>query len=97
MFFSLAVLLGSLADVYWYFLLLPSFILLFYPRLFRIPYFAQTKELSTRKARQYALHCSLVVIPQFFGVIRYIYGSMSNRPLENTITGQPKKTDDNSS
>jgi cellulose synthase/poly-beta-1,6-N-acetylglucosamine synthase-like glycosyltransferase len=34
-------------------------------------------------ALMYCLHLSLVVYPQFFGVIRYLWGLVSGRPLRN--------------
>ncbi len=45
-------------------LTLPALALLFYPRLMRVRYFMQAKNLPLPAARFYAWHCSVVVIPQ---------------------------------
>lgn len=58
--------------------------LVLFPRLLRVGHFQRTKGLDRRKARTYAWHCSLVVIPEFFGVARYIAGHLTNRPLRNS-------------
>jgi protein involved in polysaccharide export with SLBB domain len=57
--------------------------LVFYPRLFRVGHFRRTKNLNTRDARKYAWHCALVVVPEFFGVTRFVAGHIVNRPLRN--------------
>lgn len=65
------------------FLLCLSQLLLFFPRLFRVEYFAGEKNLATKQAKLYAWHCSVVVVPQFAGVVRYHYGRIFHRPLRN--------------
>lgn len=57
--------------------------LILYPRLFRVGAFSQYKNLSQAEARRYAWHCSLVVVPEFFGIARYRIGKWLGRPLRN--------------
>jgi glycosyltransferase involved in cell wall biosynthesis len=57
--------------------------LLFYPRLFRVKAISKGKQLSINEAKIYAWHCSFVVIPQFFGVLRFYYGRIFGDPLRN--------------
>jgi cellulose synthase/poly-beta-1,6-N-acetylglucosamine synthase-like glycosyltransferase len=57
--------------------------LLFFPRLFRVDYFSRDKSLSASRAKTYSLHCSLVVLPQLFGIFRYYIGTLFNMPLHN--------------
>jgi cellulose synthase/poly-beta-1,6-N-acetylglucosamine synthase-like glycosyltransferase len=57
--------------------------MLFSPRLFRIEKFMQENKLNRTDAKKYAWHCSLVVLPQFFGFIRFYYGEIFNKPLRN--------------
>lgn len=64
-------------------LIILSFVLLFFPRLFRVNYFSRDKLISTNKAKTYSLHCSLVVLPQLFGILRYYQGALFNCPLKN--------------
>jgi cellulose synthase/poly-beta-1,6-N-acetylglucosamine synthase-like glycosyltransferase len=70
--------------------------LLFYPRLLRVSYFMQDKQLNRKQAQVYAWHCSLVVIPDILGVARFYLGKLLNRPLRNkrrklaTSTLQPQ-------
>lgn len=61
----------------------PAFFFLFYPRLFRVDSIAKKMDLSKEDASLYSWHASLVVIPQFFGVIRYYYGKWFHQPLHN--------------
>lgn len=63
--------------------------LVFYPRLFRVPRFAEAKNLPTPEARTYAWHCSLVVIPEFFGIVRHRIGTWFRRPLRNRRPAAP--------
>jgi cellulose synthase/poly-beta-1,6-N-acetylglucosamine synthase-like glycosyltransferase len=65
-------------------LLAAGLFLLLFPRLFRVDAFMKNLGLNRQEARIYAWHCSLVVIPDIFGVVRYYYGKISNRPLRNT-------------
>lgn len=58
-------------------------LLLFYPLFFRVSWFMEDKKLDRPKARIYAAHCSLVVIPEFFGLMRFVVGLLFNRPLRN--------------
>jgi protein involved in polysaccharide export with SLBB domain/glycosyltransferase involved in cell wall biosynthesis len=64
-------------------LVLLGLILILYPRLFRIGAFASHKNLSQSDARRYAWHCSWVVVPEFFGILRYRIGKWLDRPLRN--------------
>lgn len=57
--------------------------LLFSPRLFKVDKFMQEHHLSRKEAETYGWHCSLVVLPQFAGLIRYLAGALLNRPLRN--------------
>ena len=58
-------------------------VLLLTPRLFRVDKFMQELRLDRNSARRYAWHCSLVVLPQLFGVIRFHAGFLLGRPLCN--------------
>lgn len=53
------------------------------PRLLHVGRLARERGLGRREARVYAWHASLVVLPQFFGVLRYWWGRISARPLTN--------------
>jgi len=57
--------------------------MLFSPRLFRIEKFMREYELNRMEAKRYAVHCSIVVIPQFAGMVRFYAGNLFNRPLRN--------------
>ena len=57
--------------------------LLLYPRLFRIRWFMEDKRLPKELATKYAWHCSLVVLPEVFGMLRYMLGAVCKRPLRN--------------
>lgn len=63
--------------------LCPAFFLLLFPRIFRLEYFSESKKLSRKEAKTYAWHCSLVVLPEFFGILRFVFGKFFNRPLKN--------------
>lgn len=63
--------------------LIPALLLLLFPRIFRVNYFALAKELSHREAKTYAWHCSLAVLPQFFGVVRFSVGKLFGCPMKN--------------
>lgn len=60
--------------------------LLLSPRLFKVGKFMQENRLSRAEAKKYAWHCSLVVLPQLFGIIRFHAGAIINRPLKNRRT-----------
>ncbi len=60
-----------------------ALLLLFWPRLFRVGYFKDSMNLSKKQAKTYAWHCSLVVIPDLIGVIRYYLGKITGKPLRN--------------
>lgn len=57
--------------------------LLFFPRFFRVRYFSQQKAILIDQAKIYSMHCSLVVVPQLFGLLRYYLGLLFKRPLLN--------------
>lgn len=57
--------------------------LLFRPLLLRRGHFRKALGLKGQAIWIYALHCSLVVIPQCFGLFRYHLGQLLNRPLRN--------------
>ena len=58
-------------------------LMIFSPRLFRIDRFMQKNNLNRAEAKKYAWHCSLVVLPQFLGIIRFFAGRYLNKPLTN--------------
>jgi cellulose synthase/poly-beta-1,6-N-acetylglucosamine synthase-like glycosyltransferase len=60
-----------------------TLILLFGPRIFRVKKFKEAMDLTEEQARVYAWHCSLVVLPDILGVIRYYLGKAADRPLRN--------------
>lgn len=60
-----------------------ALLLLLYPRIFRVRYFMEDKQLNRSQARVYAWHCSMVVLPDIFGVVRYYFGKLCRRPLRN--------------
>jgi cellulose synthase/poly-beta-1,6-N-acetylglucosamine synthase-like glycosyltransferase len=53
------------------------------PRLFRIEKFMRENNLNSKEAKRYAWHCSLVVLPQLFGTIRFYAGQLIDKPLRN--------------
>jgi glycosyltransferase involved in cell wall biosynthesis len=57
--------------------------LLLSPRLFKVGKFMRENHLNRADAKRYAWHCSLVVLPQLFGIIRFHAGALTNRPLKN--------------
>jgi len=57
--------------------------LLLRPRLFLVNKFKRLHSLSPREAKWYAWHCSVVVVPQFWGVVRFYWGRWIKRPLRN--------------
>ncbi len=61
----------------------PGTALLLNPRLFKVKKFMRENNLNKKEARTYAWHCSLVVIPQLFGLIRFYVGLITNNPLKN--------------
>lgn len=63
-------------------------LLIFYPRFFSVQKFRKTLNLSVRRARRYAWHCSIVVIPQFLGLCRYYLGMILHVPLHNKETSR---------
>lgn len=60
-----------------------ALLLLLYPRLCRVKYFMEDKNLERHQARVYAWHCSIVVLPDILGVARFYLGKFFNRPLRN--------------
>lgn len=73
---------------------IPAVLLLLFPRLFRISYFMTDKSLSPVDAGKYAWHCSLIVVPEFFGVLRFVFGTLFGRPLRNRRHGLATRTTD---
>ncbi len=53
------------------------------PRLFKVKKFMRENGLNRSESKTYAWHCSLVVVPQLFGVIRYYAGQCVNAPMRN--------------
>ncbi|TCD48551.1 glycosyltransferase [Chlorobium sp. N1] len=64
-------------------LLLAGSTLLFMPRILRVGQFMREHKLDRKEARRYAWHCSLVVLPQLAGVLRFHLGRISAKPLRN--------------
>ncbi|MEI7824563.1 MAG: glycosyltransferase family A protein [Chlorobiaceae bacterium] len=84
--FSLLILLINQSSVTIALALLtvvPGTALLLNPRLFKVKKFMRENNLNKKEARTYAWHCSLVVIPQLFGLIRFYVGLITNNPLKN--------------
>ncbi len=61
----------------------PGTAILLNPRLFKVKKFMRENKLNKKEAKTYAWHCSLVVIPQLFGLIRFYAGLITNNPLKN--------------
>jgi cellulose synthase/poly-beta-1,6-N-acetylglucosamine synthase-like glycosyltransferase len=61
----------------------PGVAILFNPRLFKVRKFIHENNLDRKDARKYAWHCSVVVIPQLFGIIRFYVGLFTHNPLKN--------------
>jgi len=74
---------GSVWNIFFITLFIPASILILYPRIFRVNYFMHEKHLPVTQARQYALHCAFVVIPEFFGVLRFFITVLTGKPLRN--------------
>jgi len=53
------------------------------PRIFLVRKFQESLSLSRREARIYAWHASLVVLPQFLGMLRFFLGRLLSLPLTN--------------
>jgi glycosyltransferase involved in cell wall biosynthesis len=53
------------------------------PRLFRIGKFMNDYNLNKAEAKKYAWHCSIVVLPQLCGILRFHLGQLFNKPLQN--------------
>jgi len=68
---------------------LPGMTLLLHPFILRQGYFRKSMGLSSREAMVYALHCSLVVVPECLGVLRYWIGELADQPLRNSRKAQP--------
>ena len=77
------LLLSFLASPVWLVVSIMGAFLLMFPRLLRVGYFASDKGLSTDEARIYSWHCSAVVLPEFFGVVRYAIAKFFDLPLRN--------------
>lgn len=75
LFFLLALLFHGL-------FIIPALFFLFKP-LLKFRSMAEDKHLSNKEGFVYALHCSLVVLPQFQGVLRYYWGALTHNPLRN--------------
>jgi len=84
---SLIFLLCSIYTKVFFAIFLISFslsqLLLFFPRLFRVKSFVREKNLIIEHAKLYAWHCSIVVVPQFAGIVRYQFGRIFHLPLRN--------------
>jgi protein involved in polysaccharide export with SLBB domain/GT2 family glycosyltransferase len=63
--------------------------LIFQPFLLRQGRMRRAMGLSVTEAMLYSLHCSLVVIPEFAGMVRYWIGELAGTPLRNTARPKP--------
>lgn len=59
------------------------FLTLFRPRLSLVKYFERNLNLDRESAKLYSLHASIIIIPEFLGLIRFYSGSVLDRPLKN--------------
>lgn len=64
----------------------PGIAILLNPRLFKVRKFMRENNLNREEANIYAWHCSLVVIPQLFGIMRFYAGLVTHNPLKNKRT-----------
>ena len=85
--FALLAFLGLFQSFWAVLYLIPGLLLLFFPRIFRLRNFMDDKGLSQEQAKTYALHCSLIVIPEFFGLVRFYWGKITGKPLRNRRSG----------
>ncbi|MFI3270513.1 MAG: glycosyltransferase [Pseudomonadota bacterium] len=67
-------------------------ILLLYPFLFSIKKIMKSRKITYKQARAYALYCSLVVLPQSAGLLRFLLGWILGKPLHNTRPKSIKST-----
>ncbi|MGQ9921893.1 MAG: glycosyltransferase, partial [Desulfobacca sp.] len=74
---------GTWWSPWWLLAWPPAVLLLLFPRLLRVRQLAAAKQLTRDQAKLYAWHCSFVVIPEFFGASRYLWGALTGRPLHN--------------
>lgn len=58
-------------------------LILFRPRLSLVKYFEKNLNLDKDSAKLYSLHASVIVIPEFLGLVRFYLGEVLNRPLKN--------------
>lgn len=63
--------------------MLVGFLLLIRPRLTLKKYFMKEMKILECEAIIYSWHASFVVIPQFFGFLRYYFGKKIKKPLRN--------------
>lgn len=73
----------SLASAWLAVPFLAGAVVLLRPRLCLLRKFRDGLSLTEREARLYAWHASLVVLPQYFGLLRYRFGRVLGRPLTN--------------
>lgn len=73
----------SILTPYFLFITLLSIGVLFRPRILLVSYFQNEMKLNKKEAKIYAIHASVVVIPQLFGILRYKMGKIIKRPLRN--------------
>lgn len=85
----LTLMLSGFLGAFWYkeFLLfnILAIFLLLYPRISRVSCFMTEKKLLAKKAKLYAWHCSIVVVPEFFGIMRYFVTVLTGNPLKNRV------------
>ncbi len=80
----LAIIVGVILAAFsswWLLLWLGAALLILWPRIFKIEQFQKARGIPLDEAALYAWHCSLVVVPQFFGVMRYWWASRFGTPM----------------
>ena len=75
--FLLGILLGYLP-----FFIVLALLSLLRP-FYKVPLFIKRYGMGWESALGYGAHLSYVVIPQFFGMIRFFYGKITNNPMRN--------------
>lgn len=65
--------------------------LLFRPRIMCVPKLIRQHAMERKMANAYGWHCSVVVLPQLMGMLRFYVGSLLNRPLRNASPQSQQK------
>ena len=73
----------SMITPWFIFLSLLSIGVMFRPRIMLVNYFKNEMKITKKEAEIYAIHASMVIVPQFLGILRYVIGEKINIPLRN--------------